>query len=262
MEHSGLHPEFGLFSPTPRLRRELRIAAISLLCGGIAGALCVSGVLALRHSDRAATEIAEAPHAAASQDSELGIGPSADSRAASPESHAGIAAPPRGSGEAPVQRSSETSAPAVAPASAIAPKARMVRIRKAVDSPPIARLPLGRSEAPAAISPPPADPPVSRQAADAVPAGNDAAAAAPEKAVARSAASEGVANLSPPKKKQKTVRDASRRNDIESDSFWHDERQDGWRARAAAVNDGRGAAGRAYAREGSLPARGFWDWSR
>jgi hypothetical protein len=262
MEHSGLHPEFGLFSPTPRLRRELRIAAISLLFGGIAGALCVSGVVAFRHADPAAMEIAEAPHAAASMDSEPGTAPSADARAASPESHAGTAAPPQGSAEVPVQRSSGTSAPAVAPASAIAPKARVVRIRKAADSSPIAGLPLGRSEAPAAVSPPPADPPVSRQAADAAPAGNDAAAAAPEQAVARSAASEGVAKLSPPKKKQKTVRAAARRNDIANDSFWHDERQDDWRARAAAVNDGRGAASRAYAREGSLPVRGFWDWSR
>jgi hypothetical protein len=260
MEHSGLHPEFGLFSPTRRLRRELRIAAISLLCGGIAGALCVSGVLALRHSERAAIEIAEGSGAAACQDSEPGAAPRADAR---PESHAGTGAPPQGSAEVPVQRSSETSAPAVAPASAIAPKARMVRIRKAVDSPPIARLPIGRSEAPAAISPPPAEPPVSRQATDAVPAGNDAAAGAPEKAVARSAASDGVANLSPPKKKQKAVRAASsRRNDIENDSFWREERQEDWRARAAAVNDARSAAGRAYAREGSLPVRGFWDWSR
>jgi hypothetical protein len=65
--------------------------------------------------------------------------------------------------------------------------------------------------------------------------------------------------LSPPKKKQKTVRAASsRRNDIENDSFW----QEDWRARAAAVNDARGSAGRAYEREGSLPVRGFWDWSR
>jgi hypothetical protein len=261
MEHSGLHPEFGLFSPTPRLRRELRIAAISLLCGGIAGAVCVSGVVALRHSDRAAMEITEAPQAAASQESKLGTAPSADARAASPESHAGTAAPPQGYVEVPVQRSGETSAPDVAPAPAIAPKARMVRIRKAVDSPPIARLPIGRSEATAAVSPLPADQPLSRQAADAVPTGNDAAVAAPEKAVVGSAR-EGVANSSPPKKKQKTVRAASRRNDIESDSFWHDERQDDWRARSAAVNDGRGAAGRAYAREGSFPARGFWDWSR
>ncbi len=261
MEHSGLHPEFGLFSPTPRLRRELRIAAISLLFGGIAGALCVSGVVALRHSDNAAMEIAEAPHAAAAQESGSGSGPSADARAASPESHAGTAAPPQASAEVPAQRSGEASAPAVAPV--ITPKARVVRIRKAVDSPLIARLPLGRSEAPAAVSPPPAHPPLSRQAADAVPAGNDAAAAAPEKAVARSAASEGVASLSPPKKKQKTVRAASsRRDDIENDSFWREERQDDWRAPAAAVNDGRSAPGRAYAREGSLPVRGFWDWSR
>ena len=68
MEHAGyLHPEFGLLSPAPRLRRELRIAASSLVFGGIAGALCVSGVIALRHSDRASMEIAAAPTATASQ---------------------------------------------------------------------------------------------------------------------------------------------------------------------------------------------------
>src|SRR4051812_41039472 len=141
MEHSShLHPEFGLLSPTPRLRRELRIAASSLLFGGIAGALCVSGVIALRHSDRAAMEIAEAPRAtvsrdAASQESEPGSGPSTDARATSPESHAGTAARPPASADVSAQRSSETSEPAGAPASAIAPKPRMVRIREAVDSP-------------------------------------------------------------------------------------------------------------------------------
>ena len=168
MEHSShLHPEFGLLSPTPRLRRELRIAASSLLFGGIAGALCVSGVVALRHSDRAAMEIAEASRAtvsrdAASQESEPGSGPStdaraansADTRAASSENQAGTAARPQASAEMSAQRASETSAPAAAPDSAVAPKPRMVRIRKAIDSPAIARLPLGRSEAPAAASPP------------------------------------------------------------------------------------------------------------
>jgi len=185
MEHSShLHPEFGLLSPTPRLRRELRIAAISLLFGGIAGALCVSGVVALRHSDRAATEIAEGPHATASQEAasqaiERGSGPSADARAVSPERSAGTAPRPQASADVPAQ-SSETSAPA----SAIAPQPRMVRIRKAVDSPAIARLPLGRSEAPAAASPP-ADTPESTQASNAVPAGSDVPAAAPEKAGVR-----------------------------------------------------------------------------
>ena len=115
MEHSGhLHPEFGLFSPTPRFRREMRIAATSVLFGGIAGALCVSGVIALRHSDRAAMEIAEARPAAprtqprkranpAAARARMGAGPA-------PEIHAGTAARPPASAEVSAQGSSETSA--------------------------------------------------------------------------------------------------------------------------------------------------------
>ena len=40
-----MHPEFGLLCPRPRFRREVRIAAISLLLGGLAGAVCVSAVM-------------------------------------------------------------------------------------------------------------------------------------------------------------------------------------------------------------------------
>jgi hypothetical protein len=264
MEHSDLHPEFGLLSPSPRLRREIRIAATALLLGGIAGAICVSGVVALRHSDSASLELVEAASAAASQDTQAGTSRSADSPATRPEIRAGTAAP-EASGDVQIQESSktssQTSAQAVAPGSAIAPKPRMVRIRKTVESPPIARLPLGRSEAPAAASLP-GDPRESPQALSATAPAGDVPIAASEKAVARSSAKEGLANSSPSKKKQKTVRAASRRNDIENDSFWREERQEDWRARAAAVNDARSAAGRAYAREGSLPVRGFWDWSR
>ena len=277
MEHSRLlHPEFGLLSPTPRLRRELRIAAIAVLCGGIAGALCVSGVAALRPSDRAATEVAEASRSAASQDSEPGIARSAGAHVTTPEGRAGIALPPA-SAEAPAQdsresrESSATPAQTAAQAAAIAPKPRMVRIRKTVESPAIARLPLGRSGAAAAA--PPADPPASSPAASAViAAGNDAPATAPEKAasekaeldkaLAASGAREGLANSSPKKKVQRTARTAaSRRNDIANDPWLRDERPDDWRARAAAVNDARNPAGRAYAREASS-FRGFWDWSR
>ena len=168
MEHSGhLHPEFGLFSPTARLRREMRIAATSVLFGGIAGALCVSGVIALRHSDRAAMEFAEGSGAPASKDSELGTGPSVDGRGARPEVHAGTAAPHASAEESPLQGSGETSAAAVAPASDVAPKARMVRIRRTVESPAIARVPLGRTQAPAAASP--GDAPESTQASNAPP---------------------------------------------------------------------------------------------
>jgi len=37
-----LHPEFGVFCPTPRLRRDLRVVSISILLGAIAGAVAVS----------------------------------------------------------------------------------------------------------------------------------------------------------------------------------------------------------------------------
>ena len=181
MGHSS---QFGRLYRTPPWRRELRIAMSCLLFGGIAGALCVSGV-APRPSDRAAMKVAEAPPAMASQEAasqEVGndIIPRTDARAASSEGHAGTAARPQASADVSVRKSSETSAPDVAPQSAIAPKPRTVRIRKAVDSPAIARLPLGRSEAPAVASLP-GD---AHQPTQASQAGTDIPAVAPEKNVA------------------------------------------------------------------------------
>ena len=256
MEHSShLHPEFGLLSPTPRLRREIRIAVTSLLLGIIAGAICVSAVVALRHADSPA--LVEASSAPLPQETKPGTEPGV--------AHANDAgtATSRASAEAPTPRSGETSAQAAAPPppSAIAPKTRVVRIRRAVDSPAIARLPLGRGEAPAS---PPDDPAELSQTSNAAaPAGNEVAAVATEKPVARSGAKESVAASPPPKKAQRTVRNASsRRNYIENDPWLRDERQDDWRARAAAVNDARNPVGRANARDGAASFRGFWDWSR
>jgi hypothetical protein len=243
MEHSGLlHPEFGLLCPAPRLRRELRIAMTFLLLGGIAGALCVSGVIALRPSDSASLKSAAASSAAASQDVELGAAPSADSSAPRPD--------------LPAEPSAQSAA--------IAPKARVVRIPRTSDSPAIARLPLGRSEPPAAASLPGDNPLASPQAVNPVAiAGDDATAAASERPVAPSGATERTAGALSPKKAQKTARSAGhRRNESGNDYFWRDERLDDWSARGAAVNDARSAVGRAYAREGSASVRGFWDWSR
>ncbi len=124
MQHSGhFHPEFGLISPTPRWRREMRIVATSLLFGGISGALCGSGVIALRPSDRA-VDFAEGSGAPAPKDSELGTGPSVDARVARAGVPTSTAAPHASAEEPPVQGSNKTSAPAVAPAPHVAPKAR------------------------------------------------------------------------------------------------------------------------------------------
>jgi hypothetical protein len=256
MEYSGLlHPEFGLLCPRPRLRRELRIAMTCLLLGAIAGALCVSGGIALLRSDIASLESAAALSADASRDIELGTAPGAHSSAPRPELAARIAAPP-----ASAEASAETSAETSARSAAIASKARVVRIPSTFDSPAIARLPLGRSEPPAAPSPPADNPPASSQAVNAL-ADDHVPAAVSEKSVAQSAARERTAGA-PPKKAQRTARNASpRRKESGNDDSWRDDRLYDWSARAA-VNDARSAVGRTYAREGSSSVRGFWDWSR
>jgi hypothetical protein len=235
----------------------MRIAAISLLFGGIAGALSVSGIIALRHSDRAAMEFAEGSAAPASKDRELGTGPSVDAREVRPEIPVGTAAPHASAEESPVQGSAETSAPAAD----VAPKPRMVRARRTVESPAIARVPLGRREAPAAASP--GDAPESTQASNAAPAGNDVPAAAAERAGVRPGAREAANSLPPKKKVQKTVRTASSRRDIlESDSFWRDGRTDDWGGpHAPASADVRGATAeevvlRTGAREGHVDSSG------
>ena len=149
MEHPNLrHPEFGLLCPPPRLLRELRIAFTFLLIGGVAGALCVSGILGLRHSDTASladhgslesTVGSSAPFpakvtsSASQDDTELGRPPNSESSAAKAEPAAPGAAPP---------------------SSAVAPKARVVRIRGPGESPVIARLPLGRTQSPTPVSAP------------------------------------------------------------------------------------------------------------
>ena len=144
MEHPDMrHPEFGLLCPPPRLLRELRIAFTFLLIGGVAGALCASGILGLRHAETASlaehgslesTVGSNAPAPPNSQDhTELGRPPNSESSAAKPE----------------------PAAPGAAPSlSAVAPKARVVRIRRPGESPVIARLPLGRTQSPTPVSAP------------------------------------------------------------------------------------------------------------
>jgi DMSO reductase anchor subunit len=48
-----VHPEFGLLSPTPRLRRELRMAFFSVLLGIAIGAAAVIALSGKKTSDDA-----------------------------------------------------------------------------------------------------------------------------------------------------------------------------------------------------------------
>ena len=260
MEHPHLrHPEFGLLCPPPRLLRELRIAFTFLLIGGVAGALCVSGILGLRHSDTASladrgslesTVGSSAPFPAkvtssvSQEDTELGRPPNSESSAAKAEPAAPGAAPP---------------------SSAVAPKARVVRIRGAGESPVIARLPLGRAQSPTPVSAPDDTPLGSTQISVLSAAAPDESAAAPSQTlVTKSGAKERRSNAGPQKRAQKTSRPANhRRNEPGNDNSWRDNSSDYWSPGGTAANDERrSAVGRAYAREGSYPVRGFWDWSR
>ena len=260
MEHPNLrHPEFGLLCPPPRLLRELRIAFTFLLIGGVGGALCVWGILGLRHSDTAsladhgsleATVGSSAPFpakvtsSASQDDTELGRPPNSESSAAKAEPAAPGAAPP---------------------SSAVAPKARVIRIRGTGDSPVIARLPLGRAQSPTPVSAPDDTPLGSTQIS--VPSGavpDESTAAPSQTLVTQSGAKERPSNAGPQKRAQKTSRPANhRRNEPGNDNSWRDNSSDYWSPGGTFANDERrSAGGRAYAREGSYPVRGFWDWSR
>jgi len=250
MEHPDMrHPEFGLLCPPPRLLRELRIAFTFLLIGGVAGALCVSG---LRHPETASlashgslesTVGSNAPSPPKSQDdTELGRPPNSESSAAKAEPAAPGAAPP---------------------SSAVAPKARVVRIRGPGESPVIARLPLGRAQSPAPVSAPDDTPLGSTQISVPSAAPDESTAASSQTLVTQSGAKERLSD-GPQKRAQKTSRPANhRRNEPGNDNSWRDNSSDYWSPGGTFANDERRSpGGRAYAREGSYPVRGFWDWSR
>jgi hypothetical protein len=255
MEHPRLrHPEFGLLCPPPRLLRELRIAFTFLLIGGVGGALCVSGILGLRHSlaeqgSLESTAGSDAPSPAkvtssAPQDgTELSRVPNSESSAAKAEPPAPGAAPP---------------------SSAVAPKARVVRIRKPGESPVIARLPLGRAQSPTPVSAPDDTPLASTQTSVPSAAPDESTAAPSQTLVAPSGAKERLTSAGPQKRAQKTSRPVNPpRNETGNDNSWRDNSSDYWSPGGTAANDERrSAGGRAYAREGSYPVRGFWDWSR
>jgi hypothetical protein len=53
-----VHPEFGWLAPAPRLRRELRIALLSMIVGFSIGAITVIGMMAATHDANTGTPIA------------------------------------------------------------------------------------------------------------------------------------------------------------------------------------------------------------
>ena len=139
----------------------------------------------------------------------------------------------------------------------------------------IARLPLGRTD-PVPHSPPSAEAPIAPQAPASLTAADNSAAETSQTAAAQpgSSAKERPANAS-----QKKARNAARapsrrrnepanqpgdelRDEPRNDYAWWRDRPDRGSGRGSIPDEDRGMAGRAYARDGAYPVRGFWEWSR
>ena len=122
-----IHPEFGYFSPTPRARRELRVAVVSILAGMAIGA----AIMAI-HAGQAAETEAVSGHA--------------QLKSSAPDPLAAVpAASPR------IKDADNAKADSV---ETIKPyPMRMVRVRSSKAPSPLAGIPLGRTEPPASASP-------------------------------------------------------------------------------------------------------------
>jgi hypothetical protein len=263
MEHPRLiHPEFGLLCPRPRFRREVRIAAISLLLGGLAGAVCVSAVMGVQHRDTPASGSSGSSRPSALLESAPVASHDANDAAIASRS---VASTTKG----------ETAAPAAPSASFQPPKTRGIRMRGPSETPTIARLPLGRTD-PMPHSPPSAEAPIPPQPPASLTAADNSAAETSQTAAAQpgSSAKERPANVSQKKARNAARAPSRRRNELanqpgdelrdepRNDYAWWRDRPNRGSGRGSVPDEDRGMAGRAYARDGAYPVRGFWEWSR
>jgi hypothetical protein len=256
-----VHPEFGGFCPTPRLRRDFRVALFSILFGAIGGAV---GVIALSAGHNPASS--PQTHVTAADPpikTEAASAPGQDSN----RPQADLANEDGGAKKAKIHDLS----PAPADSNVgnqtcqagtsggneacVAIKPRRVRVRALTDGPAMARIALGRTTAETtAMSP--EDVPITSQSAQTSETSGDPGSSRTPRAGPKDPENR-LPSAAPSKKVKKTARrerDKRRRHEWQNDLPWV-ERADNSASRV-------GAFGPAYAREASYGRRGFWDWSR
>jgi hypothetical protein len=259
-----VHPEFGYFCPTPRLRRELRIAFASILVGAISGA---AGVIALSAGHRNA----DPPTVASVVTSQTPITApllNGDEMSAAAQGYNRLegglittdglrakndTASARDKTDAAMTACRDMSGPC------LAGTPRRARVGAATDGPDVARLPLGRPAAtPAGIT---------AKAPDGTPeelqgsAPDNATAATPPSAE-NGAQDRAHSSRVLPKKPQKTARSEGRHRNDPGNDPWREERADPWGGRVYTNDNGGERLGRVSTRDVSSARRGFWDWSR
>jgi len=272
-----LHPEFGYLGSAPRWRRDLKVVAVSILFGAIAGAGGLAVLIADHDSktDRPSTSArVEASAAQPASDP----GPTAQptqpaSRASLPTTETtpsptdgantasldtdgkSNAAKPDASGAAGSKAACEDSTWAYLDGKCVAQdKPRKLRQRAANDAPAIGRAPVGRSTALPAPAASGSDDPQGLASPPGAAQAKPADAAAP--------AEPPVPSATPARKPQKAARSHSRRRDqdrIDAPS-WSEVREDEWSARGYAgyPSERYGRGGDRY--EGRYVRDGFWSW--
>jgi hypothetical protein len=250
-----VHPEFGFFCPTPRLRRELRIAFVSVLFGAFGGAL---GVVALNVGHRnvdsptvapvvtANTAISASPSNGEASAARSEVGPTtSDGHTAKTDITKGDTA----SADRKTNLAKTTCQDSFVSGPCFVDRPSRLRVRTATDGPDVARLPLGRAAAPSdgLLAKPSEGTAGELQGST---QGNSAAATTPS--------SEKHSSGAPAKKPHKTARNQNRhRNNYP----WPGDRADPG-VGIPDTNDRGGRLGQVYARDGSHARQGFWDWSR
>jgi hypothetical protein len=239
-----LHPEFGVLSPTPRFRRELRTACFSVLLGIGIGAAAVIALSGNNNADDAgASHRVGSASIAGEQPTEPVLGYNGQQPAGIEKKVHEVDAgkPERSTAEANSENEKTNAATTCAGSNSscgnIPPrstKSRAMRMPAANDGLPIGRLPVGRPDASAAMT-----------------------SAAP------SASSQG-AHLSAGRSDE-AVGDRVRSDRLENKRKISS-RQDPSRGGASPISRGHDKPARevdrAYALDRSLGPKGFWDWSR
>jgi hypothetical protein len=247
-----IHPEFGGFCLTARLRCDIRVVAVSVLLGTMVGGVGAAIVGLSSRSPAgtsAATAAAVSEAAIKAAESSSSQGDASDTTKAGSASGGDLASAPA----AEASPAPKAKCPGVTPGNEPGCsffKPRRVRVRALNDAPEMARIAVGRPAAPS-VAPP-------QNSAQNWPAKTAVAETSQEKTRSAVVHAQPSAKARRPAatKVQKTTR-RSRGNDRWIDPAPRD-LLDPWSARA---ENNPGAVRPPYAREASSARKGFWDWS-
>jgi hypothetical protein len=240
-----VHPEFGLLSPTPRLRRELRMAFFSVLFGIAIGAAAVIFLRENKTADDARVSGLSSTSVISEQPTEAALGSEVKDHTSKSD---GTKTQVNSENHKPnATTACEGTNPSCGTTPPHASKPRVMRKPAETDALAIGRAPLGRPDASAEMASVAAPAESSERVLEQSTAGRSEEAAADR----------GSSDRLMDKKPHKSARSRPRERAANY-------RDDGGTAfRIGRGNDRPGGGlDRAYARDRSYGSRGFWDWSR